>query len=86
MLQVNQNLYKLGNRPDSHSLISIEFKDQANDLCLLLVDDQSAILFLIPPDPVIAQDSSILNRSLESKLHTFRDFPHFILRDTGHHG
>jgi len=82
MLQVNQNLYKLGNRPDSHSLISIEFKDQANDLCLFLVNGQAAILFLIPPDPVIAQDSSILNRSFKTKLYPLRNLAHLVLRNT----
>ena len=82
MLQVKKNLYKLGNRPDSHSLIRIEFKDQANDLCLFLVNDQAAILFLIPPDSVIAQDSSILNRPFKTKLYPLRNLAHLVLRNT----
>lgn len=63
----------------------VEFKNKPHCLGLLRDDGQLAVLFIIPPQAVIAQHMAVLDGLPEPEFQTLRQLPHLILGHPCHH-
>ena len=73
-----------GNRAGSKTLVSVEIKDDADDLRFLLIDGQNAVLFIVAIELVVAQHMTVFDGLPKAKFQPFRQLPDFILSNTRH--
>ena len=73
-----------GNRAGSKTLVSVEVKDNADDLRFLLIDGQNAVLFIVAIELVVAQHMAVFDGLPKAKFQPFRQLPDFILGNPRH--
>ena len=62
----------------------IEFEYLLYYFCLLRNDSQLAILFIIAPQTIIAQHTTVLDRLAKAEFQSLRELAHFVLCHTCH--
>ena len=74
----------LRNLSDSILPGSIKLKNEPHCLRLFRDDGQLAVLLIIPPQAVVAQDMAVLDGLSEPEFQTLRQLPHLVLRHSRH--
>ena len=74
----------LRNAADAHLLIGVEVENPPYYLGLPLIDGQHTVLFVIPPQLVIAQHVAVFDGLPETELQPLGQLAHLVLSHPGH--